>query len=504
MTRPTSRYVCQACGASFVRWEGQCHACGAWNTLVETLVREPGARRARGASEGAGDGAAPEPLSDLREPDLARRSTGIGELDRVLGGGLVPGSLVLLGGEPGVGKSTLILAAAAGLAAGARAAAVGPSATVDRLAAVERGAGPDQSLGIAGTVLYASGEESAGQLRLRARRLGLVDGPAARAILVLAETDVQRVVERAVALRPAVLVVDSIQTVELAELDGPPGSVGQVRECALRLLQYAKAEGVPVVLVGHVTKDGSLAGPKTLEHLVDAVLTLEGERSSGMRVLRATKNRFGSTEEVGVFAMGEDGLHEVRDPARAFLSDDGAAAPGSAIAATLEGSRPLLVEVQSLVAPVAYGTPRRTASGIDPNRLALLLAVLGRRAGIGLGGHDVYASVAGGLTIEEPALDLPLALALASSLRDRALPAGTVAAGEIGLLGEIRPVAGLGQRLREAERLGFSRAIVPPEHGRLAERLPDRLGGLQVLRVAALREALDLALGPRTDRSGGM
>ena len=475
MARPTSRYVCQVCAESFLRWEGQCRACGAWNTLVETLVREPA--RARTAATGsAGDGAAPTPLRGLSEPELVRRTTGIGELDRVLGGGLVPGSLVLLGGEPGVGKSTLVLAAAAGIAT-----------TRGR---GERVARADD----AAIVLYASGEESAGQLRLRASRLGLTEGPAGEAILVLAETDVERIVERATTVHPAVLVVDSIQTVALDALDGPPGSVGQVRESALRLLQYAKGDGVPVVLVGHVTKDGGLAGPKTLEHLVDAVLTLEGERGGGMRLLRATKNRFGSTEEVGVFAMGEDGLREVADPARAFLAGDGPAAPGSAIAATLEGSRPLLVEVQALVAPAAYGLPRRTATGIDQSRLALLLAVLARRAGIALASLDVYASVAGGLAIEEPALDLPLALALASSLRDRPVLPATVAAGEIGLLGELRPVAGLTRRLREAERLGFERAIVPAGPGGPRDRLPDSIGRLQVVSCRTLREAVGLAL----------
>ncbi len=474
MARPTSRYVCQVCAESFLRWEGQCRACGAWNTLVETLVREPAHARPAAAGS-AGDAAAPTPLRGLAEPELVRRTTGIGELDRVLGGGLVPGSLVLLGGEPGVGKSTLVLSAAAGIA-------------------TAEGGSPVARTGNWAPVLYASGEESAGQLRLRASRLGLTDGPAGDAILVLAETDVERILERAMTVHPVVLVVDSIQTVSLDALDGPPGSVGQVRESALRLLQYAKGEGIPVVLVGHVTKDGGLAGPKTLEHLVDAVLTLEGERGGGMRLLRATKNRFGSTEEVGVFAMGEDGLREVADPARAFLAGDGPAAPGSAIAATLEGSRPLLVEVQALVAPAAYGMPRRTATGIDQNRLALLLAVLARRAGIALASHDVYASVAGGLAIEEPALDLPLALALASSLRDRPVLPGTVAAGEIGLLGELRPVSGLVRRLREAERLGFERAIVPAGPGGPGERLPDSIGRLRVVSCRTLREAVGLAL----------
>jgi DNA repair protein RadA/Sms len=290
---------------------------------------------------------------------------------------------------------------------------------------------------------------------------------------------------------PRLLIVDSVQTVASDELDGPPGSVGQVRESTLRLMDLAKAEGIPVILVGHVTKDGTLAGPKTLEHLVDVVLSIEGDRTGGLRLLRAAKNRFGSTEEVGVFEMGERGLDEVADPARAFLADHDAPAPGSVVAPVLEGSRPLLVEVQALVAPTGAPSPRRTASGVDPNRLALLVAVLGRRAGVGLSGHDVYANLAGGLTVTEPGLDLPLALALASSLRDRALVPGTVAIGEVGLLGELRPVGGLDRRLREAARLGFTRAIVPRLHGRELPRIP----GVDSIVAGSLADAIRAGLG---------
>ena len=338
-----------------------------------------------GASEPAG-------LAGIAEADLPRSSLGIAELDRVLGGGLVPGSLVLVGGEPGIGKSTLLLQAAAGLS--------------------------HASGGTAG-VLYATGEESPGQVRLRAARLGLLDGPSGEGVRVLAEHDVGRIVEVARAERPGLVVVDSIQTATIDELEGAAGSVGQVREATLRLMDLAKGDGIAVILVGHVTKDGSIAGPKTLEHLVDAVVNLEGERYAALRLLRATKNRFGSTDEIGVFEMAETGLREIADPARAFLADHGASAPGSVVAPTLEGSRPLLVEVQALVSPTGYGTPSRKASGLDPNRLSLLIAVLGRRAGIALGTHDVYANLAGGLSVVEPALDLPLALALASSSRDR-------------------------------------------------------------------------------------
>jgi DNA repair protein RadA/Sms len=347
-----------------------------------------------------------------------------------------------------------------------------------------------------GWVLYAAGEESAAQVALRAGRLGLIAGPAGRSIRVLAESEVDRIAELARSERPSLVVVDSIQTMTVDELDGPAGSVGQVRESALRLLELAKGEGIAVVLVGHVTKDGTLAGPKTLEHLVDAVLTLEGERYSPLRLLRATKNRFGSTEEVGVFEIGSAGLAELADPARAFLVEHAFPASGSVVAPTLEGSRPLLVEVQALVAPTAWGTPRRTASGIDPNRLALLLAVLGRRAGIGLASHDVYANLAGGLTVGEPGLDLPVALALASSLRDSPMRPGTVAIGEVGLLGELRAVGGLDRRVREAARLGFTRAIVPAVIG--AAR-PADADGIEVVEVATLREALEVGIG-RSER----
>jgi len=474
MARAQSRYVCQQCGEAFLRWEGQCRNCGGWNSLVETLVREP----AKGVRAAARVGAAragdePEALARVADVELPRLSVGLPELDRVLGGGLVPGSVVLVGGEPGIGKSTLLLQAAAGVAA-------------------------------FGTVLYASGEESAAQVRLRATRLGLTDGQAGQAVRVVAESSIDRIVELALAARPSLLIVDSIQTATVDELDGAAGSVGQVRESALRLMELAKANSsgggaggggadaaIAVVIVGHVTKDGSLAGPKTLEHLVDAVIGLEGERYATLRLLRSTKNRFGSTEEVGVLEMGEQGLCALSDPARAFLVEHEGRASGSIVAPTLEGSRPLLVEVQALTASTAYGTPRRTASGLDQGRLALLVAVLGRRAGIGLGSHDVYANLAGGLVLDEPALDLPLAIALASSFRDRPVRPGTVAIGEVGLLGELRSVAGLERRLREAARLGFSRAIVPRAN---RGGTTVAVEGLEVIAVGTLRDALDRAL----------
>ncbi len=463
--KPQSRYVCQSCGESFLRWEGQCRACSAWNSLVETVVREP--RRAASPSPSSGGTAQPTALGSVAEPLLPRRPIGIGELDRVLGGGLVEGSVVLVGGEPGIGKSTLLLQAAAGIAAAG------------------------------GVVLYATGEESASQVRLRAARLGLLDGPARNGIRVVAEAEIGRIAEIARDERPQLVVVDSIQTATVGELDGPAGSVGQVRESALRLMELAKGEGIAVVLVGHVTKDGSLAGPKTLEHLVDAVLNLEGERFAALRLVRASKNRYGSTEEVGVFEMGEAGMSEVTDPARAFLAQHDEPAPGSVVAPTLEGSRPILVEVQALVAPGAIGSPRRTASGVDPNRVALLIAVLGRRAGIGLASHDVYINLAGGLSVGEPGLDLPIAIALGSSLRDRPVRDRTVAIGEVGLLGELRPVTGLERRLREAARLGFRRAVVPrAAHERSLPEVP----GIEIVAVASLREAIGAAIEGSTER----
>src|SRR6478752_236016 len=469
--RAQTRFVCQSCGESFLRWEGQCRVCQAWNSLVETAVRPEPRSAQRGVASGIGGAVETRRLADAGEGDRGRLRIGIPELDRVLGGGLVPGSVVLVGGEPGIGKSTLLLQAAAGVAGRT---------------------GPDR-------VLYATGEESASQVRLRADRLGLLEGPGG-GIRIAAESSIDRIA--GVALdepSPALLVVDSIQTATVDELDGPAGSVGQVRAAALRLMEVAKPNGIAVVLVGHVTKDGSIAGPKTLEHLVDAVLTLDGERYAAVRLLRATKNRFGSTEEVGVFEMGESGLREVSDPARAFLAEHDGPAPGSVVAPTLEGSRPLLVEVQALVAPGPGGTPRRTTSGVDANRVSLLVAVLGRRAGIGLGSHDVYVNLAGGLTVDEPGLDLPLAIALASSLRDRPVAPDTVAIGEVGLLGELRTVSGLDRRLREAVRLGFRRAIVP--RGARGAAAPD-IPGLEIVAVGGLRDAIDAALSAGPERSG--
>lgn len=469
MVRPASRYVCQACGASSARWEGRCHRCGSWESLVETLVH-PASERAAGRAGGPTGAPVPVALRAVAAGPLGRRSVGIGEVDRVLGGGLVPGSLVLLGGEPGIGKSTLVLELASGVLRGS---ADGP-------------------------VLYATGEESAEQLHLRADRLGLVAGPAGAGVQVLAATDLESILSVANDLGPRLLVVDSIQTLTTDGLEGPAGSVGQVREAAGRLGAWARGQGTPVVLVGHVTKDGTLAGPRTLEHLVDVVLQLEGDRYGPLRLLRTAKNRFGSTEEVGVLEMTGEGLREVSDPARAFLGDQRREAPGVAVAVVLEGTRPMLVEVQALVGGAGgFGAPRRTVAGIDGNRLALLVAILARRCGVNLGPSDLYASLAGGAVVEEPALDLPLALALVSSHRDRPVRIGTVACGEVSLLGDLRPVRGLDRRLREAVRLGFTDAIVPAGGER-----PAVGEGLRVHAVGTLREAIDRALAPGSGTSG--
>jgi len=470
--RIETRYVCQTCAMEAPRWEGQCRSCGAWNSLVETPVTALPRAARRGATSRSSLQAIP--LRDVAPGSASRLQLGIGELDRVLGGGVVAGSMVLLAGEPGVGKSTLALGAAA--------------AAADRL---------DRP------VLYVSGEESPGQLQLRADRLGHLVGTAAERLHVLGANEVESVVEAARRLRPTIVIVDSIQSLTADDLDGPAGSVGQVRETAQRLLLYAKGEGVPVVVVGHVTKDGSVAGPKTLEHIVDVVLALEGEPGGAVRLLRATKNRFGSTEEVGLFEMSGDGLRPMPDPAELFTPAGEARPPGSAVAMLLEGSRPLLVEVQALVGGGGYGPPRRAASGVDLDRLAVLTAVLAKRAGVGIGSHDVYVSLAGGLRSREPAIDLPLALALASSIRDRPIASGTVTGAEVALSGELRPIPGLERRLREAARLGYRRAIVAaslrpgPEQrpGRTAAPFgPSELDGLRVVAVPTLRAALDVAL----------
>jgi DNA repair protein RadA/Sms len=424
-----STYGCTSCGHVELKWLGRCPACHEWSTLVEQLEHDiapsPSAR-------GVSDGHVPQPITDVSEICAADRlSTGIGELDRVLGGGLVAGCLVLLGGDPGIGKSTLLIQALAGLA---------------------------NRMGVA-RVLYATGEESVAQTAMRARRVGA----ASERLSVVAETDVERILGMARGEPPSILAIDSIQTVYTPALDSIPGSLAQVRECASRLMQYAKTSGVPTILVGHVTKDGGLAGPKTLEHLVDVVLQLEGD-GGPYRILRAHKNRFGSTQEIGVFEMRGAGMAEVANPSAHLLAERPVGAPGSVVVASADGARPLLVEIQALVAPACAGFGRRTAAGVDNNRVSLLLAVLAQRANCDVLDRDVFVNVAGGVRLAEPAIDLGVACAIASSARGRAIDPLTVMFGEVGLAGEIRAVPLCEHRLAEAARLGFKRAIVPAQN----------------------------------------
>src|SRR5262245_21999315 len=416
-------FTCQQCGHVSARWLGQCPGCSTWGSLVEEPVAVP---RARSASKNR-PASAPRPLTAVEAQHSLRRSTGIGELDRVLGGGLVPGSVILVGGDPGIGKSTLTLQACARLAR--------------------------QGL----VILYVAGEESPEQVRLRADRLGLGDAQ----VMMLPETNAESVVEQLQTLRPAAVVVDSIQTLHTATLASAPGSVGQVRESAALLTTHCKGTGTVCILIGHVTKEGALAGPRVLEHLVDTVLYFEGDGAHSLRVLRAVKNRFGSTNEVGVFEMGEHGLAEVQNPSAAFLAERPVGAPGSAVLATLEGSRPVLVEIQALVSRSGLAMPRRTAIGLDGGRVALLLAVLENRRRMQLHDQDVFLNVAGGLRIDEPAADLAVVAAVASSARGRPLPGDTVLWGEVGLTREVRAVGRADARLREAARQGFRRCVLP-------------------------------------------
>ena len=453
---PRTVFVCQECGAQSRKWTGQCPDCNAWNSMVEEReVAAPADGDAR-----YGRAAARAEVRRYSEIDVAaatRMPSGFGEFDRVLGGGIVPGSMVLVGGEPGIGKSTLLLQVAARVAASA------------------------------GPVLYASGEESEQQVKERGKRLDIGDAE----LFLLAETCLERLLEAVERVRPALLVVDSIQTIYSLNLASAPGSVGQVREAATHLLFGAKRGNLPTILVGHVTKDGSLAGPKVLEHVVDTVLYFEGERHHSHRVVRAVKNRFGAVSELGVFEMTGAGLLPVSNPSRLFLSDRAAGAPGSVVLCSLEGTRPILVEVQALVGTGAYGNARRMASGIDHNRLSLLLAVLEKRAGLGLAGEDVFVNVAGGLEIEEPAADLGVLAAVASSLRGRAVQPGTAVFGEVGLGGEVRGTPQAGLRVREAAQLGFTRCVLPAvNRGR-----DTASAGCQTIGVETIEDALDVLLG---------
>ncbi len=428
MAKAKATYTCRECGASFPKWTGQCPECNAWNSLEEAPATGAGSKGPKGRGNWTGTASARVvSLAEVGAEDSVRRlSSGLSELDRVLGGGMVPGSVVLLGGDPGIGKSTLLLQV-------------------------------QDAMAQACTSLYVTGEESAAQVAMRARRLGLQP----ERLDCLTETSLEVILATAAERRPAFMVLDSIQTLWTEALQAAPGAVAQVRECAARLVQFAKQTGCAVVLVGHVTKEGALAGPRVLEHMVDAVLYFESDSGSRYRLIRAVKNRFGAANELGVFAMTDRGLKAVGNPSAIFLSGASEPAPGSCVLVTREGTRPLMVEVQALVAPSSLSNPRRVAVGIDPNRLALLLAVMNRHAGIQIGDQDVFINVAGGIRITETASDLAIALALKSSLREKPLPSGLVAFGEIGLAGELRPVYNGEERLREAAGQGFDQALVP-------------------------------------------
>ena len=456
MAKAKTAYVCTDCGAEHNKWQGQCVECSAWNTLSEFVVQSAqksiGAARQGGYAGAANSVPRVTPLTDVLITAESRTLTGIGELDRVLGGGLVDGSVVLIGGDPGIGKSTLLL----------------------------------QMLGKLGEKLpsiYVTGEESLAQVASRAQRLDLPLQP----LQALAETGVERILEQVAATRPRVLVIDSIQTIWTELLTAAPGSVSQVRESAARLTRFAKESGTSVFLVGHVTKEGGIAGPRVLEHMVDAVLYFEGDSGSRFRVLRAFKNRFGAVNELGVFAMSEKGLREVPNPSAIFLSAHSGPTSGSAVMVTREGTRPLLVEVQALVDQSSLGNPRRVALGLEQNRLAMLLAVLHRHGGVAAYDQDVFVNVVGGIRVQETAADLPVLLAVLSSLRDRPLPEKTITFGEVGLSGEIRPVPNGEERLKEASHHGFLRAIVPkanaPKKGRVGE--------MEVIGVERLSQAID-------------
>ena len=454
MTKPKSRavFVCQQCGKESPKWLGRCPGCQEWNSFVETVVSVSSQTATWLYSEEN----APSELSKLKTEAYPRLSFPFTEFNRVLGGGLVAGSLVLVGGDPGIGKSTLLLQASSALA--------------------ERG----------GRVVYVSGEESAQQIKLRSERLG-VGGDR---LYILPETNLEAILARLGELSPNLVVVDSIQTVYIEELTGTPGSVGQIRECTLRLMRWAKRAGIPVLITGHVTKDGAIAGPRVLEHIVDVVLYLEGETFSSYRILRSTKNRFGSTNEVGVFEMSGGGLVEVANPSEVFLVSHRDGAVGSAVVPTFEGSRPLLVEIQALTSLTGYGPPRRIANGVDFNRLLLIAAVLSRRAGVNLSNQDIITNVIGGIRIGEPAADLGMALAIASSHRDAKVAQGLVAMGEVGLSGELRAVPQMERRIAEASRLGFKRCLIPEASARLSSITK----GIELLTAGTVAEALRLGL----------
>ena len=450
---PKTIYICEECGSQSPKWLGRCPHCGKWNTLVEQTVEpEPAVRAARRASMAAtGDNHATR-FEDMEIPAYMRSETGLGELDRVLGGGLVTGSVVLLSGEPGIGKSTLLMQIS-------------------------------DALGQNRRVLYVSGEESGGQLKLRAKRLGV----SGEHLYILTETNLESILAEADKVKPDVMILDSIQTIYSDTANSSPGSVSQVRECALTFINKAKSNGTSMLLVGHVNKEGGIAGPKVLEHMVDAVLYFEGERQQAYRIIRAVKNRYGSTNEIGVFEMTDHGLDEVANPSEMLLSGRPKNVSGNCALCTVEGTRPLIAEVQALVTPTVFPAPRRTGNGVDYNRMCLILAVLEKRLGLKFYQNDVYMNVIGGLSISEPAADLAIAAALVSSLTDRVVPDDLIIIGELGLAGECRAVTNLELRVKEAARLGFTRAIVPYRN---VEKRKIAVDGMKIIPVKGIFEVI--------------
>ena len=453
MAKAKTVFYCTNCGNETAKWQGRCSACGAWNTIEEHIEKPTAAVKARNTPLGGSRKA--QKLRELDTDSEIRFSTGMGELDRVLGGGAVAGSLVLVGGAPGIGKSTLLLQICNSLCAGRQ-------------------------------VLYVSGEESERQLKLRAVRLGV----APEALYVLSETRLSDILEAVEELKPDILIVDSIQTLYNEENESSPGSVSQVKDCTMSMMHLSKAQGITVFVVGHINKDGNIAGPKVLEHMVDCVLYFEGDPNTSYRLLRAAKNRFGSTNEIGVFEMLDTGLAEVPNPSQMLLAGRPEGASGTCVACVMEGTRPVLAEVQALVSKTSFNVPRRTADGFDFNRAALLMAVCEKRAGLKLSAFDAYVNVIGGLRLDEPGADLPVVLAVASSYRDAVIPDDLVAIGEVGLTGEIRSVSHLNQRLAEVRRLGFQKCIIPRGGSEKLE-VPE---GLTVYRVRNIREAIEVAM----------
>ncbi len=449
--RAKTSFLCQACGHQSPRWLGRCPDCGGWNTLKEERIVGPGRGRPsvlKLASSTA------TPIAEIKTLGEHRRRTGIGEFDRVLGGGVIPGSVVLVGGDPGIGKTTLLLQALPKL-------------------------GSDRD-----TVLYVSGEESPQQIKMRGQRLGVCDS----GLYILAETSLEGILKTVQELRPSALVVDSIQTVYTDQITSAPGSISQVQEVAGQLMGFAKRSGVPVFIIGHVTKEGAIAGPRLLEHIVDTVLYFEGDKGHSYRLLRAVKNRFGSTNEIGVFEMKDTGLEEVGNPSELFLAERPAKSTGSVVVSSLEGSRPILVELQALVSPTGYSLPKRMAKGVESNRVSLLLAVMEKRMGLHLSGQDVYVNVVGGMRVDEPAIDLGIVSAVTSSLRECPIDHGTVVLGEMGLGGEVRAISQAELRVREAAKMGFRRCLLP--HRNLSKL--NLVEGIELIGIREVGEALDV------------